>query len=51
MKTAFVARRTAAGVQGKKERVEDGERVTVASSRHSENPRPKAIRLKGAFDT
>lgn len=39
MKTAFVAGKTAAGVQGKKERVEEGERVTVASNPIFRNPK------------
>lgn len=39
MKTAFVAGKTATGVQGKKERVEEGERVTVASNQIFRNPK------------
>lgn len=39
MKTAFVAGKTAAGARGKKERVEEGERVTVASNPTFRNPK------------
>lgn len=49
MKTAFVAGKTAEGVQGKKERVEEGERVTVASNPTFRNPK-KCIKDSNHLD-